>query len=87
MMLIRSIFKALLIWLTALIMFLFYALDMTSQCVERDTERATQTAENRLYLDLSQNARVVELVDTLVSGASAKSMLVRVQSRAPFLGF
>ena len=28
-------------------------------------------------------AQVVELVDTLVSGASAKSMLVRVQSWAP----
>jgi hypothetical protein len=28
---------------------------------------------------------VVELVDTLVSGASAKSMLVRVQSWAPNL--
>ena len=33
----------------------------------------------------SRCAQVVELVDTLVSGASAKSMLVRVQSWAPLL--
>ena len=36
----------------------------------------------RICFISGRDAQVVELVDTLVSGASAKSMLVRVQSRA-----